>query len=535
VKRLLLILAFAPLLNAATIIDVDAAADRHPIDPRVYGVNFATEAQLRDLNVVVNRSGGNATTRYNWMQNATNHASDWYFESLEDGDDVPGQSADDFIAATRNAGAQPMVTIPIMGWVAKLGANRARLSSFSINKYGPQQDSDWQWFADAGNGRHPNGTEVTGNDPHDANMPVDAEYQRSWVHHLVQRWGTGGTYILDNEYSLWQETHRDVKPAGATMDEILARIIDHATAIKAEDPNAIVAAPEEWGWLGYLLSGYDQQWASTHYDWSNTPDKLAHGGKEYVAWLLANIRAHELATGKRLLDIFSLHFYPQGGEFSDDVSQSMQLRRNRSTRALWDPAYHDETWIDENVRLIPRMHDWVNANAPGIKIAITEYSWGADNDMNGATAQADVSGILGREGVDLATRWVTPDTGTPAYKAIRMYRNYDGALSTFGETSVRAHAANPDNVAAFAAVRQRDNALTIMIVNKVAQASPVTLRIANFHTGKTADRWQLANRNISHLSSVQPAASEVSLSLAPQSVTLLVIPPSTPGKRRAVR
>jgi hypothetical protein len=36
--------------------------------------------------------------------------------------------------------------------------------------------------------------------------------------------------------------------------------------------------------------------------------------------------------------------------------------------------------------------------------------------MNGATAQADILGILGREGIDLATRWTCPDAATPTYK-----------------------------------------------------------------------------------------------------------------------
>src|SRR5439155_1408850 len=82
-----------------------------------------------------------------------------------------------------------------------------------------------------------------------------------------------------------------------------------------------------------------------------------------------------------------------GGEFSDDVSTAMQLRRNRSTRSLWDPKYVDESWIGDKVRLIPRMREW----AAGLPIGITEYNWGAEGNMNGATAQADVLGIFGRE------------------------------------------------------------------------------------------------------------------------------------------
>jgi hypothetical protein len=54
----------------------------------------------------------------------------------------------------------------------------------------------------------------------------------------------------------------------------------------------------------------------------------------------------------------------------------------------------------------------------GVQVALTEYSWGADADMNGATAQADVLGILGREGLDAATRWSCPDAATPTYQVI---------------------------------------------------------------------------------------------------------------------
>ena len=86
----------------------------------------------------------------------------------------------------------------------------------------------------------------------------------------------------------------------------------------------------------------------------------------------------------------------------------MQLRRNRSTRSLWDPAYVDETWINDRVQLVRRLRNWVNAYYPGTAIGITEYNWGAENHINGATTQADIYGIFGREGLDMAARWTTP-------------------------------------------------------------------------------------------------------------------------------
>ena len=72
-----------------------------------------------------------------------------------------------------------MLTIPMIGWVAKLGPNRSKLASFSIAKYGAQTGNDWQWFPDAGNGIRTNGQFVTGNDPNDANVPATPPSSRA--------------------------------------------------------------------------------------------------------------------------------------------------------------------------------------------------------------------------------------------------------------------------------------------------------------------------------------------------------------------
>jgi hypothetical protein len=521
--------------NAAVTINVDVAAGRKAISPLIYGLSYGSTAQLSDLNVPINRSGGNGTTRYNWQSNASNHASDWYFESIAESSATAGESGDTFISSSRGGGAEPMLTIPMIGWVARVGSNRSKLASFSQSKYGQQQDADWSWMPDAGNGVLISGQKITGNDPNDANLPADSLFQQGWVQHLVTKWRTasaGGLryYILDNEPSLWQETHRDVHPVGANMDEMRTRIIDYASRIKASDLGALVAAPEEWGWLGYLYSGYDQQYAAAH-NWSSYPDRTAHGGWDYCPWLLDQLHQYELANGRRLLDIFTVHYYPQGGEFGNDTSSSMQLRRNRSTRSLWDPSYVDETWINATIDLLPRLHQWVNSWYPGTKLGVTEYNWGAEGHINGATAQADVLGIFGREGLDVATRWTTPDVSTPTYKAIRMYRNYDGKKSTFGDTSVSASGPNPDLVSSFAASRSGDGALTVMVVSKqLTGSTPATIHLANFSAQSSAHLWQLTASNaITHLADAAVTSGNISVSLPPQSITLLVIPAAAGG------
>ena len=533
--------------NPSVTVNVDANANRRPINPNVYGVAHATTAQLNDLNGPLNRNGGNNTTRYNWQLNADNRGNDWYYQSIADASSTAGERGDSVIAGARAAGAKAMLTIPTIQWVAKVGPGRSKLASFSIAKYGSQTGNDWQWFPDAGNGVRTNGQFLTGNDPNDANVLSSAPFQRGWVQHLVGRWGTnanGGLryYILDNEPSIWHATHRDVHPTGATMDEVRDRMIEYGTMIKSVDPTALVVGPEEWGWSGYLFSGFDQQYGSIH-GWSFLPDRSNHGGADYLPWLLDQLRRNDTATGLRTLDIFTVHYYPQNNEFSDDVSTATQLRRNRSTRSLWDPAYIDESWINDRVQLIPRLRNWVNTYYPDTAIGITEYNWGAEHHINGATAQADIWGIFGREGLDMGARWATPASSTPTYKAMKMYRNYDGNKSTFGDTSVAATVPNPDVVAAFAGQRSADGALTVMVISKhLSGNTPVTINLANVSHRGTTQVWQLTAANtIQRLADVNFSGDSVSVTLPAQSITLFVVPasstlpPSAPTNLRVVR
>lgn len=312
------------------------------------------------------------------------------------------------------------------------------------------------------------------------------------------------------------------------MDEIKAKMLAYAAMIKGVDGAALVVGPEEWGWSGYLLSGYDQQYGSQH-GWGVMPDRNNHGGMDYLPWLLSQLKQNTVAGGQRPLDVFTVHYYPQSGEFGNDTSTAMQLLRNRSTRSLWDPNYVDESWIGTQVQLIPRLRSWANTYYyPGTPIGITEYNWGAEGHINGATTQADILGIFGREGLDLATRWTAPDPSTPTFKAMQMYRNYDGAKSAFGNTSVTAAVPNPDNVSAFAAVRSSDGALTVMVVSKyLSGATPATLNISQFTAGTAAHMWQLTASNaIQHMADVAVSGGAITASLPAQSITLFVIPPN---------
>jgi hypothetical protein len=513
-----------PGTNAPVAIGVDTLVNRHSISPYIYGLNWASTNQLLDLNYTLNRGGGNAETCYNWLINAHNRASDWYFESLSDGSSTPGASDDSFISNTMSAGAQPMITIPMIGWTPKLGTNRAGLASFSVAKYGAQTSTDPYW-SDAGNGvSQATGLNITTNDPNDANFPTNVVFQQGWVQHLTNQWGlstNGGVrfYIMDNEETIWEYTHRDVHPIGPKMQEILDDVIAYGGMVKSYDPNAAVVVGEEWGWNGFLNSGYDVQ------NGGNT-DRNAHGGWDYTPWLLNQIHQHDLSTGQQTIDIFTIHFYPQEGSVgSSSTDPATDLLRNRATRALWDSNYVDESWINTKMYMIPRMKNWIATNYPGLKTGITEYTWGADSYMGGAIGQADVLGIFGREGLYLAARWGTPDPSTPTYKAMKMYRNYDGNKSVFGDTSVQTTVPQPDYLSAFGAVRTSDGALTLMVLNKdLTNATPIVTGITNFPAAGTAQRWQLTSANvITHLADLTLTNGVLSDTLPAQSITLFVL------------
>jgi hypothetical protein len=242
---------------------------------------------------------------------------------------------------------------------------------------------------------------------------------------------------------------------------------------------------------------------------------------------LQQLHAYEVKNNVRLLDYLDLHFYPQAdnvtlGQAGDAQTQALRLR---STRSLWDATYTDESWIGTPIALIPTMRQWVEKNYPGTKLAVTEYNWGGLEAVNGALAEADVLGIFGREGLDLAALWGPPKPDQPGAYAFRMYRNYDGQGGAFGETSVQAESSAQDRVAIYAALRQ-DGALTLMIINKSGADQVSTLRLPGV-TGSAAQVYRYSGADPAHIlkGSALPVENQgLSTTFPADSITLLVIP-----------
>jgi hypothetical protein len=515
---------------AATItVTVDPGADRHPISPLIYGVNFGDDSQAARMRWPVRRWGGNATTRYSWQDDVSNHASDWFFYNLPNDNPNPqnlpsGSASDGFVTTTRGAAGEPLITVPTIGWTP---IDRTRRWGFSVARYGPQQATECtatgyaSWCnPDAGNGRHPDGTPITGNDPGDTSRAVDPGFVTGWMAHLALVTGTAGNggvrlYALDNEPTLWNSTHRDVHPQPTTYDELWQRTSQYAAAIKAHDPAAQVLGPADWGWCAYFFSAADGCQAGA--------DAQAHGGLALTDWYLLQAADYQAAHGVRLLDYLDVHYYPQaaGVALSDDESASTAALRLRSLKGLYDPTYTDESWIAQPVELIPRMKAWIAGRLPGTRLAISEYNWGNDNGASSALAQAEALAIFGREGVDLATRWVAPAAGSRVEDAFVLYLDYDGKGARVAGDSIRAASADVDKVGAYA-VAGAGSRLHLLLFNKDAVSNTVQVQVAGSPSA-TLDLYEFdASHRFGPAGTAPLAAGAVTLTLPPLSATLAV-------------
>jgi len=523
-------------------LSINAAAGRHPISADIYGMNYADEQLAAELRLPVRRWGGNSTSRYNWQNDTHNAGSDWYFENIREDNKYPnilpdGSAADKFVEQDRGTGTRTLMTVPLIGWTPK-----QRLEShpydcgFKVSRYGAQQPTD-PWDTDCGNGVYSsNGNNITINKPTDTSTAIDPSFVTGWLNHLTGKYGTaanGGVayYDLDNEPMLWNSTHRDVHPQATTYDEMRDSTYQYAAAVKSADPSAKTLGPVLYGWCAYFYSALDECG-------TKKGDYNAHNQTYFVPWYLQQMKAYEQQNGVRILDYLDLHNYPAAGgvSLSPACSPTTQSLRLRSTRSLWDPAYIDESWIPDIgidggvVKLIPRMKEWVDTNYPGTKLAITEYNWGGLESINGAQTQADVLGIFGREGLDLATIWGPPESIQPGAFAFRIYRNYDGAGHGFGDTGVQATSADQDKLSVYAARRSADNALTIVVINKSTSDRTSNITLAGIIPQPTASVYRYSPANlkaIEHLADQAVTTTGFSSTFPGDSITLFVIKSST--------
>ena len=322
---------------------------------------------------------------------------------------------DAWINETRAGGAQPSLTLNLFDWAAKVGANREhprQLLGAEIRRAATGPTRGTPTWATASAPTAPTSPATIRTTPTSPNSPA---FEQAWIQHLIDTFGNsqnGGVqyYTLGNEPGLWNHTHRDIHPNGVTH---------HRTA----RPRHRLRVDGQGARSRTRRSSASRSGAG------RTTSQRARRGRRrtgaptlQTGWPIPDVAARPDAPARhddRRSDCSTTSRCTstrRAAQFSDDVSTTCSSCGTARRASLWDPNYVDESWIASTginggrVNLINLMKNWVNTYYPGTKIGITEYNWGAEGHMNGATTQADIWGIFGREGLDLANRWTTPAT-----------------------------------------------------------------------------------------------------------------------------
>src|SRR5262249_41876311 len=143
-------------------------------------------------------------------------------------------------------------------------------------------------------------------------------------------------------------------------------------------------------------------------------------------------------------------------------------------------------------------------------------------------------GIFGREDVYLANYWTSPADQSPGYWAWRMFRNYDGAASTFGDISISA-SSSASNANVFSTYASKDSASgegKILLLNKLPSTTEtVAVNFANFSAtaAKVYQYAQADSTQIKRLADLTGLGGTAHLTLPAYSITLLVLAPATGG------
>jgi hypothetical protein len=442
--------------------DINTTEDRAPISPYIYGSNFALgEAQ----NLASKRIGGNRLTGYNWENNYSNAGADWYHQSDQylvrdlpaQQRGIPGIVLTSFQDSCIKSGMYSLVTLQMAGYVS---ADK----DGTVTQQQTAPSSRWKEIVYA------KPTPFC-NPPGQPDLTDNYVYMDECVNFLVSRYGNASTptgvkaYSLDNEPALWPSTHPRIHPNKTECRELINKSVALASAVKDVDPSAQIFGPAAYGFSEFesLQSAPDWSSVKTGYGW-------------FIDYYLDQMKRASESERRRLLDVLDLHWYPEakggGNRITDSLpsySRANADARMQAPRTLWDPDYIEDSWIGQwrksYLPLLPRIQNSITTYYPGTGLAITEFTYGAPEHFSGGIAMADVLGIFGKYGLYLTAYWGSE--GAYVSAAYKIYRDYDGNKSAFGDTRVKAVMSDKQNGSIYASVSgDNDSKLHLIVVNK---------------------------------------------------------------------
>jgi fibronectin type 3 domain-containing protein len=463
---------------AAALPDVTITIDptkTKAISPYIYGTNFYSGNTDAPPLLTLDRDGGNRWTAYNWETNASNAGSDFLYEndSFLSSSNVPAEAVRSFIAGDQANGLASLITVQLEGLVSADESGPVSIAH-------PPDLTRFKTVVDK------KGSAFTLTPPtSDASVYMD-----EFVWALDQRFAGQGIFgktaahpafiDLDNEPELWNSTHLEVQGAtGVNPNTYITKTIALAEALKDQFPDALIFGPVHYGFEGI-------------YSWQGALSPTPAGANWFPDLYLPAIKAASTAYGKPVVDVYDFHWYAE--DYDSNGTRILDLTQTtlsdaqvqlivQSPRNLWDATWNDagnsNPWIYETlgntpINILGRLQAKIDAENPGMKLALTEYESGGFNHIAGMIAQADNLGIFGAQGVFAANFWPPNGTYSYALAGFRAFRGFDGANAVFGDTSLRATSSNVGDVVVYASLDSSTPGRVVFVAINRSTSAKVT-------------------------------------------------------------
>lgn len=439
-------------------VTVDLSGGKKEISPYIYGINqYGNVNNYKNVKVNAVRQGGNRYTGYNWETNWSNAGEDWVNSSDTNiGDENNGAG----YAARKLSEECEEYNVPYKITTLQMAGYVSADKKGTVSESEKAPSARWNEVVFRKNGELSLTPDLTDN----------KVYMDEYVNYLVKTLGSANTsagiqgYSLDNEPFLWNDTHPLNHPEEAGCNELIDKSIELAKVVKEIDPDAEVFGPALWGMLPCIMAGNSGEF--TDPDW----EKIKNNYDWYVDYYLERMAQAEQETGKRLLDVFDVHYYAQ-----DCATDDAKLQ---AARSLYDESYAENSWLQpyygKYFPFLTRLQESIEKYYPGTKLAVSEYNLAdiANEKVTGksvvsAIAETEALGAFAMNNVYFATYWGTLPDCPYVESAINLYTNYDGNGASFGDTLVESKTDDISKAASFAAINGNDDSeVTVVLSNK---------------------------------------------------------------------
>lgn len=298
---------------------VRTSEERKAISPLIYGINgFASSVFPADVlaSVTLVRRGGDRGNSYNWETNVSNgshnngFANDMVLAGGTPNANAPAAQDVALLAAHRPAGRAVMVPFVLNDWVAgptggigawnQPGWNReasfvrtgfVKPAAFSatpnLSDGMVYTDEHLQYLRD----RYP-GSDITAPGPGRLLVGIDNEPDLYAYNFPMLQSGTGAP-LVNNGVTVGNRVR---------SEEFTQRAVAFARKVKQMAPSAHIVGPSH-----YHFDGWTTFWAENTTAYSN-----AGTARWYMDDFLATLKTASEQEGRRLLDTWDFHWYPQG-------------------------------------------------------------------------------------------------------------------------------------------------------------------------------------------------------------------------------